>query len=264
MKASTIFAFILALIIQVGLPLAITLHFRRKTRAPWTAFFCGVLVYGVFQLFTWLPLSVYVDAVVGATLPSGTWAFVWLLALALTTSLVEEFGRWCGYRFLFRRVGLSLTWRHGVMFGLGHGAVETMLLIGGLTFMHLLAYIALARADLDAVLPPATGAGASAFAESLRAIQTTTWTQPLTVAFERILALAHQVAWALLVMASLGQRQKRWFGFAVLYHASVAVIVPGLARLAGFAVAEAVNLLLAAFSFWIILKLRPLAPEEGR
>ena len=264
MKAGTILAFVISLLVQVSFPLVMTLHFRRQTRAPWSAFLYGALIYGVFQLFTWLPLSVYVDAVVGAALPSGTWAFVWLLALALATSLVEEFGRWCGYRWLFPRAGLTLTWRHGIMFGLGHGAVETILLIAGLTFVYLLAYIALARTNLDATLAAGGGASALAFVEELRAIQNTTWSQPLTVAVERILALPHQVAWALLVMTSLNHRQKRWFGFAVLYHASVAVIVPGLARLAGFTVAEAVNLFFAAFSFWIILKLRPLAPEEGR
>jgi uncharacterized membrane protein YhfC len=72
------------------------------------------------------------------------------------------------------------------------------------------------------------------------------------VAWERVLALPHQVAWSLLVMSSLAWRQKRWFGFAVLYHASVAVIVPGLARLFGFAAAESVNMALAVLSLWII------------
>jgi len=82
------------------------------------------------------------------------------------------------------------------------------------------------------------------------------------VALERVLALPHQVAWALLVMESLASRQKRWFGFALLYHTSVAVIVPGLAQLAGFAVAETVNLLFAGLSVWIILKLRDIAGQR--
>jgi hypothetical protein len=70
------------------------------------------------------------------------------------------------------------------------------------------------------------------------------------------------VAWALLVMESLISRQKRWFGFALLYHTSVAVIVPGLAQLAGFAAAEGINLIFAGLSVWIILKLRELSAQR--
>jgi len=99
---------------------------------------------------------------------------------------------------------------------------------------------------------------------ALLAARNVTWTQPLVVALERVLALPHQVAWALLVMESLVSRQKRWFGFALLYHTSIAVIVPGLAQLAGFAVAESANLVFAALSVWIILKLRELAAQRDQ
>jgi hypothetical protein len=62
-------------------------------------------------------------------------------------------------------------------------------------------------------------------------------------------------------MQSRISRQKRWFGFAVLYHASVAVIVPGLARLLGILVAEGANITLGALSLWIIVRLRAASGE---
>jgi len=98
--------------------------------------------------------------------------------------------------------------------------------------------------------------------DALRGIVNTSWDQPLVVALERVLTLPHQVAWALLVMQSRLWHQKRWFGYAVLYHFTVAVMVPGLARLAGFAVAETVNAGLAALSVWIILRLRDVLVAE--
>lgn len=262
MRTATILAFVISLLVQVSFPLAVTLYYRRRTRAPWQLFAYGAAVFAVFQLFTWLPLSAYLDVIVGPALDSELRAFIWLLALAMSTSLVEEAGRWLGYRFLFPQGAFALTWRNGVMYGLGHAALETMLLIAGLTFVHFLAYVALGRLE-PAVLPRSLDPDASlALSQALREIMDTSWWQPLTVAIERVLAVPHQVAWALLVMESLVYRRKRWFVFAVVYHASIAVIIPGVARLAGFALAEGVNLLFALLSLWIILRLRGLSGEE--
>jgi uncharacterized membrane protein YhfC len=261
LRLATIVAFVLSLLLQVSCPLVVTLLYRRRTGTSWQPFIYGVMIYTVFQLFTWLPLSVYADVVISGRLASETGAFVWLLGLALSTSLVEESGRWVGFRYLFPRGNCELSWRNGVMYGLGHGAVETLLLIAGLTFVYFLAYIILGRLDLGKLLASFSGELDAAFLQELQAVIDTTWVQPLTVAFERILAIPHQIAWSLLVLQSVAYRQKRWFGFAVLYHASVAVIVPGLARLAGFAVAESINLLFAGLSLWLILKLRAVASE---
>jgi len=263
LRPSTVIAFVLSLLIQVGYPIAVTLYYRRRTQARWQLFGYGALIFAAFQLFTWLPLSVYLDAVAEPRLDSASLAFFWLLALAFMTSLIEEFGRWCGYRYLFPRGGFRLTWTNGVMYGLGHGAIETVLLIAGLTFVYFLAYLVLSQLDVNLLLQSLSSEASPALRDSLQAIVNTSWDQPLVVAIERILALPHQVAWSLLVLESHACRQKRWFGFAVLYHLSVAVIVPGLARLFGFGVAEVVNAMLALFSLWIILRLRALAPESA-
>lgn len=262
MNTGTLWAFVASLLVQVAYPLAVALIFRRRTGAPWSAFVCGAAVFAVFQLFTWLPLSAYLDYAIGGHLSSAWHSFLWLLAQAMATGLIEEGGRWIGLRYLFPRAGLKLSWRHGVMYGLGQGSLETVLLIAGLTFINLLAYVVLCRLDLPAVLN-ALGPNTEAIREALQGIIGTAWHQPLIVAVERIPALLHQVAWALLVMESLVSRQKRWFGFAVLYHASVAVIVPGLARLGGFVLAESVNLLLAGLSLWIVLRLRAVSESRG-
>jgi len=262
LQAGTVVAFIVSLVIQVGAPLALTLRFRRRTRAPWQLFAYGALVYAVFQLFTWLPISVYLDAIMSSRLGTGWGPFLWLMALAFTTSLIEEVGRWCGYRYLFPRGGFRLTWRNGVMYGLGQASLETVLLIAGLTFVYFLAYLVLSRLDLDALFLSLGNEASPALRPQIEAIVATSWAQPLTVALERILAMAHQVAWASLVMQSIIQRQKRWFGFAVLYHLSIAVVVPGLAQIAGFALAEAANIMLGLLSLWITFQLRNVFPTE--
>jgi len=261
LRSLTLVAFVISLVIQVAFPLGITLLFRRKTRAPWRLFLFGVLVYAVFQLFTWLPVSVYLDTVVSARVDSEIHAFVWLLASAFLTALIEEMGRLWAFGFLFRRSGEPLTWRNGVMYGLGHGAAETTLLIAGLTFVSFLAYVALNLLGAEAITASLRADATPALREALESIIATDWTQPLIVAFERIIAMAHQLAWTLLIMQSLVSRQKRWTAFAVLYHASIAVIVPGVARLVGFSLAEAANAAFGLLSLWILFALRATRPS---
>jgi uncharacterized membrane protein YhfC len=262
LQIATVIAFIVSLIIQVGYPLGAILYFRRRSRTRWAVYAYGAAIFAVFQMFTWLPLSAVIDVVWGAELASPRGAFVWLMTMALLTALVEEGGRWMGYRYLFPRSDLRLTWHNGVAFGLGHNALETMWLIAGLTFISLVAYLVAGPSRV------AMGGGqlplGSSVTDPLLLLSTASvsWPQPLVVAVERILALPHQVAWSLLVMESLVSRQKRWFFFALLYHTSVAVIVPGLAQLAGFAVAEGVNLVLASLSVWIIVRLREVTDQR--
>ena len=261
MRAVTLGAFVVSLLVQVSYPIAVTLYFRRRTGARWQLFLYGALVFALFQLFTWLPISVYIDVSFGSSFIYGLPAFFWLLALAAGTSLVEETGRWLGYRFLFPRGGFALSWQNGVMFGLGHAFLESALLFAGLTLVYALAYLILGRLDIETVLH-AMGSDASLpMQEALQGIMDTSWQQPAVVAIERIMAVPHQVAWARLVMEGHVYRQKRWFAFAVLYHTSIAVIIPSMARLAGFGAAEGTNLLFVLLSLWIILRLRGLSDE---
>jgi len=261
-QVTTVLAFLFSLLVQVGVPLTAALAFRRRTLVRWNPFIAGAIVFSLFQLFTWLPVSTWLDSAVGSELPSGLPAFLWLLTMAFAGTLLEESGRLWGFQVLFRRSGEGLDWQNGVMYGLGHGGVESMLLIAGLTFLYLLAYVAVSLIGVDAIVASLGGTPSAAFSEALQGIADTTWTQPLVVAFERVLGLVHQVAWSLLVMESLVTRQKRWFAYAVLYHGSVAVIVPGLARLVGVPLAESVNGMLAVLSVWVIHALRVMSNPE--
>ena len=54
----------------------------------------------------------------------------WLFILALTAGLFEEVGRYLGYRIFMRNE--EKTWNKAVMYGTGHGGIESILLVAGL------------------------------------------------------------------------------------------------------------------------------------
>ena len=53
----------------------------------------------------------------------------YLIFLGFTAGLFESVGRWVGYKWWFRN-SLPYDWAHGVAFGIGHGGIEAVALVG--------------------------------------------------------------------------------------------------------------------------------------
>src|SRR5512135_27806 len=83
-------------------------------------------------------LRVSLNSIVLASLLRTSTAFLWtwLVILALTAGIFEEVGRYLGYRIFMRRE--EKTWNKGVMYGLGHGGLESAVLIGGLLLLSVI------------------------------------------------------------------------------------------------------------------------------
>jgi uncharacterized membrane protein YhfC len=94
-------------------PILAGLWWHRRSRAPLAAFGAGALVFlvsqGILRLPWQLPLGRWVQA-------HPDWLITFLLFSSLTAGLLEETGRWAGYRYLLRK---ERSPRIGVMFGLG-------------------------------------------------------------------------------------------------------------------------------------------------
>ena len=249
----TILAFVLSLSLQVLAPVGLAIWLRRRIGGSWRAFGLGAVVFALFQLCTWQPLSTYLDQVVGSALHDPIHSFFWLVAMAGVGALLEEGGRLIGYRWLFPKLDLELEPPEALMVGLGHAALETSLLIAGLTFLHLVLFLLLRSVDAASLLGSLGAEPQDELVATLVNLADTRWHQPLWMALDRALSLPHQMAWALLVAQSLLSRQKRWFGYAICYHWGVAVIVPGVATLAGLPIAEMLNVVLAGCSLLIAL-----------
>jgi len=251
----TVLAFVVSLALQVLAPVGLAIWLRRRIGGSWRAFALGAAVFVVFQLCTWQPLSTYLDQAIGSLLTDPTRSFVWLVAMAGAGALLEEGGRWIGYRWLFPKLQLTLEPPDAMMVGLGHAAVETSLLIAGLTFLHLVLYLLLRSVDATHLLSSLGAEPQEELISTLTSLAATRWYDPLWMALDRALSLPHQIAWALLVAQSLLSKQKRWFAYAICYHWGVAVIVPGIVTLAGLPIAELLNTLLAGCSTVIALRL---------
>ena len=150
LSTGRIAATIAAALIEILLPLALALLVRRRLGVGWRYFAYGALIFLLFQLVTRVPLVQLIQSQIAPALQaSRTLLVAWIAVLSLTAGLAEEIGRYVGYRWLMRRE--EKTWPKAIMYGVGHGGLESMLLVGGLVLLGLINLLALSATNVDAL-----------------------------------------------------------------------------------------------------------------
>jgi uncharacterized membrane protein YhfC len=231
---------LLAIALEIALPLVLALWARRRLGVGWRYFGYGALIFFLFQVISRVPLVTIAGAMLVPTLADNPGAqLAWGAGLALTAGLFEEVGRYIGYRWLMRRE--EKTWRKAIMYGLGHGGLESMLLIAGLALLSLLSLLALSATGLDQI--PA--AQRDAVAAQLADLSATPDWLALVAVWERAWALAFHVAMSVLVVQVFRRGGLHWLGLAIVLHALLDFAGPlvsllGLDSLSAIVVNEAV------------------------
>jgi len=196
-------------------PLALALVAHRRLQVSWRYFWFGALIFLLFQLVTRVPLvSILGVALAPALRASPVARWVWLVALALTAGLAEEIGRYVGYRWLMGRE--EKTWRKAVMYGMGHGGLESIVLVGGGALLSLVGVAVTVATVHPASLPAAQRHTVIAQFTALAAQPG--WT-PLLGAWERLWTLPFHIAMSVIVLQVFRRGQLRWLWVAVGAHA---------------------------------------------
>lgn len=194
----------------------------RRVDGRWSTLGWGALAFVGSQVVR-LPLL----ALATALLPPAR-AAVTVPALAvLSSGLAEEPARWLILRFAARR---DRRWRDGVLFGVGHGSVEALLLVGP----ALAGTIALLLAGPAALEALAEQPGAREAVEAqIGAVREAPWS-PVLGLWERALAITFHVAASVLVVRSVREGRPLLLAAAIVLHiafngAAVGAVAAGLA-----------------------------------
>ncbi len=243
-------------------PIVLAVIARRRLGTSWRVFALGMGIFVIFQLATRIPVISVVEAFFGTQIRSSQWLFAgWLVLLCITAGLFEETGRYVGYRWMMPRD--AKTWPLAVMFGLGHGGIESILLVGVnnlLSFFVLLFYPAARR-----LLPAEIG---GVLAQQVAALSAYPDWFPLLAAWERLWTLPVHVALAVVVLQAFRRANIRWLWLAILLHAAVNLIVVGLPALiklpgsGGSLLASALVFLIGVCAVWAIFSLRDAKTQE--
>jgi uncharacterized membrane protein YhfC len=229
-------SFGVAIAFDVLMPLVLVLVARRRWGFAWRTVGIGALAFALSQLFTRLPVVQALQYLLrGPLQDSAPLRQLWIAGLSLTAGLFEETARWWAFQRPLRH---ARRWRDAVGFGLGHGGLESAVLIAGLTVLGLVNAVVLARMDPSTLpLPPEQLDQVRAAQAQMAAMR---WWEPLLGAYERLAAMGIHVAMSVWVLRGVVSGRRGWYGAAVLFHAVSNWAAVTVASMGGVVAAEAV------------------------
>lgn len=238
-SAGNLFGMVFSLLVAFGIPIALGILVRKKMMADIAPFFLGA---GVFFLFAML-LEQILHLVVLLRMGRVSEAIknnVWLYAAygGLAAGVFEETGRFLCMKFLMKN---RLSRENAIMYGVGHGGFEAILILGIVSVNNL----------VNAVLLN-TGAFTAALSEDLDVQQALEAVSPLATlpswqfflgGAERLMAVALHIALSLLVFKAVKDRKSHYlFWVAILLHALVNAVIVIIANHGFLVLAEAATL----------------------
>lgn len=206
-------------VIATGLPVLLAILWHKRTGAKWISLFVGMLIFPVFvfglenlchQLFIFQSnaLSRYVNG------------HVWAMTLygGLAAGIFEETGRLVAFRWLLRKQNGREA---GVMYGIGHGGIEAILICSVSMISNIVFFTALNAQGADAMLASVPAAQQAAMAATIETIRTTAPGLLLMSGVERIIAVILHISLSVMVFTAV--KRKRWWLYpvAILLHAGV-------------------------------------------
>lgn len=211
--AAALFAF--------ALPIAVLLWWRKTRGAKLTPFFAGALVFVLFALVL-EPLlhqvCVLGDNAVARAIHANP--YLYMLYGGLAAGIFEETGRYIAFRLLLRKQRFPGR-DTAVMYGIGHGGIETMLVLGATYGLYAAIALAARGGDYSTALALA-GGEAGDVAMMLGRLGQITPGMCAAAMVERVSALALQIALSCFVfLAARDRTQRSWFPFAIVLHAIV-------------------------------------------
>lgn len=209
---ASIIGMFFSLIISVGMPIGLLVWWKKKTDASIRSFFIGCMIFIVFamvieQAFHSIILALTGDLIQGNIILLGIYG-------GLCAGAFEETGRYIAMKGLMKG---SLNKKNSIMYGIGHGGIEAILLIG----MSYVSNLALAFAINGGKLPSSIDLSDAKMYETISAI----WTTPSWMFFmagaERVSAIILHIVLSYMVYKAVKGKDMKWYFIAVLVHMAV-------------------------------------------
>ena len=211
-SAVSIIGILFSLIVSIGLPVALGIVVYKKTHARISSCFIGAGIFVVFALILEQILHAIVMAV-NPALQSRTVLFG--LYAALAAALFEETGRFVAMKFFMKK---SLNKGDALMYGVGHGGVEAILLVGLTYVNNLIISIMINTGSIQLTMSQMEPALQETTYQQLQAL----WQSPAYVFYmagvERISAIVLQICLSVLVYKCVKTGQKKFIAGAFLLH----------------------------------------------
>ena len=206
---------VVSLIVSVGLPIALCIIVYKKTKARISCFFIGAATFVVFALILEQILHTIVLAVSGTALTGN----IWLYALygGLAAGVFEETGRYLAMKLCMKK---NLSKQNAIMYGVGHGGIEAILL-AGISCVNNLVIAMMINGGQAPILLSVGGVNDATYQQvlaQLMAVSTTPSWQFYMIGLERISAIVFHISASYLVYLAVSRKKPLYYLLAVLAH----------------------------------------------
>lgn len=253
----TVAGIVFSLCVSIGLPLLLIVLVHKKTHASASMFFIGAAAFFIFAMTLEQILHSIVFNLFGEALSGNIWLYG--LYGGFAAGLFEEAGRYIAMqRFMKRRLNLP----NALMYGVGHGGIEAMLILGLTSVNNLVNIFMINSGGIESTLNLMDETTRAMAVEQLSAL----WTLPSYQFFlggvERIFAIAIQIALSVIVYIAVKQGKKSYLLLAFALHMFVDFISVVLANYTNIVLVEVVVGVLAAGMAILAAVLYRRNPEE--
>ena len=214
--AGTFAGIIFSLCISIALPVVLLIVVHKKTKARMAMAVIGAATFFLFAMVLEQILHAVVLGVGGERITGNIW--IYGLYGGLAAGLFEEGGRFVAMRFAMKK---QLNLPNALMYGVGHGGIEAILIVGLASVSNLVTSIMINAGTLEASLGALDQATKEATLTQLSALWTTPSYQFFLSGIERIVAVTLHIALSVLVFQAVKLGKKRYWFLAFAIHAGV-------------------------------------------
>ena len=212
----------ISLILCLTVPVFAVYYMKRQQGATLRSFLIGMMTFIFFALIAEQALHMLVLGMFQAYMTDPKHLLVYAMYGGLAAAVFEETGRFVAMKYLMRN---HLYKKEALMYGLGHGGVEAILIGGIGSFSNLATALSINSGALDASIA-AHDQNIIAAVEQMVAMPS--W-QFLLVGVERMAAMVLHVCLSYLVYRAVKHGRVECFGAALLIHFLVDAVTVFLA-----------------------------------
>lgn len=263
--SSTFIACFITLFLSLVLPILvlIVMGIKNKGKGIWSAWFLGAAGFFISQIVVRLPLLNILSGMASFQSFAREHYFLYALLLAFTAGLFELAGRFAAAKFL----GKNRTFRRSLAAGLGHGGIESIILVG-LTYINNLVYLFLIQSGaFDAMIAQTEAMGVDS--AQLIAVRDTLLqvSAPLFLAagVERVLTMVSHAAMSVIVCYGVAVKHPLpWMLLCLGMHTLLDTTVAAtgfFSQNIAYGIIYTCMTVMALISIWILRKLSQRWPE---
>lgn len=209
----TIAMMIVEIILTLILPIVVIVYAVLKKKIQFKMVLVGAVAFIVSQLLVRVPILSMLSTQPGFQTFMNHAIFGGIF-LGVTAGLAEEVARYLGFRGMRK----NRTFLDGIAYGLGHGGIESIILVGLSTVNNLIVALAINDGSIHTMF---AGYDSSLINQMIEVLTTTDSMMFLLGGIERVMTMVIHIGLTLVVLQVFHKKQIKYLFYAILLHTLV-------------------------------------------